>query len=127
TEVFITDDQNGGERQVSTLNDDLLNELDLATVDEIRFESDEGVEVHGWLLQPPGIQDARYPAIIQVHGGPHGMYGTGFFHEMQLLAARGYVVLMTNPRGSTGYGQEWVAGTLGDWGGKDYRDVMAGA
>src|SRR5690606_26206294 len=93
-----------------------------------RFESDPGVEVHGWLLKPPAFNPAaKYPAIIQVHGGPHGMYGTGFFHEMQLLAARGYVVLMTNPRGSTGYGQEWVAGTLGDWGGKDYRDVMAGA
>ncbi len=126
TEVFIVD--GGGERRLTSINADYLRETELAGVEEVRFESDPGVEVHGWLLKPPAFNPAaRYPAIIQVHGGPHGMYGVGFFHEMQLLAARGYVVLMTNPRGSTGYGQEWVAGTIGDWGGADYRDVMAGA
>lgn len=126
TEVFVLDGD--GERQLSRMNASYLAERELAEVEEVRFESDPGVEVHGWLLKPPAFNPAaKYPAIIQVHGGPHGMYGTGFFHEMQLLAARGYVVLMTNPRGSTGYGQEWVAGTLGDWGGKDYRDVIAGA
>lgn len=127
TEVFVLH-RDGRERQLTNENESFLNEVELATVEEIRFESDPGVEVHGWLLHPPGFNpDARYPAIVQVHGGPHGMYGVGFFHEMQVLAAHGYVVLMTNPRGSTGYGQEWVAGTLGDWGGKDYRDVIAGA
>lgn len=127
TEIFLLH-PDGRERQVTAMNDAWLEEVQVAGVEEIRYESDPEVEVHGWVLQPPGFNpEARYPAVVQVHGGPHGMYGVGFFHEMQVLAARGYVVLMTNPRGSTGYGQEWVAGTLGDWGGKDYRDVVAGA
>ncbi|RIK47180.1 MAG: hypothetical protein DCC58_00760 [Chloroflexi bacterium] len=127
TEVYLLP-AGGAEMQASRLNAQLLDTLDLPATEEVRFPSDEGHEVHGWLLRPPGFRPGvRYPAIIQVHGGPHGMYGTGFFHEMHVLAARGYVVLFTNPRGSTGYGQEFVAGTLGDWGGADYRDVMAGA
>ncbi|MFW6074356.1 MAG: S9 family peptidase [Chloroflexota bacterium] len=126
TEIFVVY-PDGRERQLSNMNDAWLEEVNVAGIEQIRYESDPGVEVHGWVLHPPGFNpDARYPAIVQVHGGPHGMYGVGFFHEMQVLAARGYVVLMTNPRGSTGYGQEWVAGTLGDWGGKDYRDVVSG-
>jgi len=127
TEVFIRR-PDGTVQQLTDTNRDLLNERELGEVREVRFPSDEGVEVHGWLLTPPGFNPAvRYPAIVEVHGGPHGMYGVGFFQEMHVLAARGYVVLYTNPRGSTGYGQEFVAGTLGDWGGADYRDVMAGA
>ncbi len=125
-EVFVRDGRD--ERRLTNMNMDYLAQIELAAVEEVRFESDPGVEVHGWLLKPPSFNAAaRYPAIVQVHGGPHGMYGEGFFHEIQLLSARGYVVLMTNPRGSTGYGQEWVAGTMRDWGGADYRDVMAGA
>lgn len=126
TEVFILR-PNGTETQITQTNGHFLEDVELGEVEEVHYESDPGVQVHGWLVKPPGLNpDAKYPAIIQVHGGPHGMYGTGFFHEMQVLAARGYVVLMTNPRGSTGYGQEWVAGTLSDWGGADYRDVVAG-
>ncbi len=126
-EIFVVDAE-GDSKQLSQINQAWLEQVELAGVEEVEFESDSGVMVHGWLLKPPSINEsARYPAVLQVHGGPHGMYGVGFFHEMQLLAARGYVVLMTNPRGSTGYGQEWVAGTIGDWGGKDYRDVLAAA
>ncbi|MEZ4520482.1 MAG: S9 family peptidase [Thermomicrobiales bacterium] len=126
TDVFIMTPD--GTSRLTNMNAGYLDSVELAAVEEIRYESDPGVEVHGWLLKPPAFNSsARYPAIIEVHGGPHGMYSTGFFHEMQLLAARGYVVLMTNPRGSTGYGQEWVAGTKEDWGGADYRDVIAGA
>jgi dipeptidyl aminopeptidase/acylaminoacyl peptidase len=126
SEVFVrrTD---GAEQQLSRVNAALLDELDLPATEEVRFTSDPNVEVHGWLLKPPGFNpNVKYPAIVQIHGGPHGMYGSGFFHEMQVLAARGYVVLFTNPRGSTGYGQAFVADAQGDWGGADYRDVMAG-
>jgi dipeptidyl aminopeptidase/acylaminoacyl peptidase len=126
TEVFVVT-PDGQERQVTNVNAAWLEEVQLADVREVTYESDPGVEVHGWLFTPPNLNErAKYPAIIEVHGGPHGMYGTGFFHEMQVLAGKGYVVLMTNPRGSTGYGQEWVAATREDWGGADYRDVMGG-
>jgi dipeptidyl aminopeptidase/acylaminoacyl peptidase len=126
TEVFVCRSDSGEDR-LSAHNDTFMAEIDLGETEEVRFESDPGVEIHGWLLRPPGFhRSTKYPAIVQVHGGPHGMYGTGFFHEMHVLAAHGYVVLFTNPRGSTGYGQELVAGSMGDWGGADYRDVMAG-
>jgi dipeptidyl aminopeptidase/acylaminoacyl peptidase len=126
TEAFVVT-PGGIEHQISSINEALLGEIELGDVQEVRYESDPGVTVHGWLVKPPGLnENVRYPAIVEVHGGPHGMYGTGFFHEMHVLAAQGYVVLMTNPRGSTGYGQEWVAGTLSDWGGADYRDVIEG-
>ncbi len=126
TEVFLIS-PDGEERQITQTNAGFLAEVELGEVEEVHYESDPGVQVHGWLVKPPNLNpEALYPAIVEVHGGPHGMYGTGFFHEMHVLAARGYVVLMTNPRGSTGYGQEWVAGTLSDWGGADYRDVQAG-
>lgn len=126
TDVFILRD--GRETQLTQHNQTFLSDIELGTVEEVRFDSDPGVEIHGWLIRPPGARPGtKYPAIVQVHGGPHGMYGVGFFHEMQVLAARGYIVLMTNPRGSTGYGQSVVAGSMGDWGGADFRDVMAGA
>jgi len=126
TEVFLRH-PDGSETRLSTHNDAFTDGIELGTVEEITYESDPGVEVHGWLLRPPGFNpNAKYPAIVQIHGGPHGMYGVGFFHEMHVLAARGYVVLYTNPRGSTGYGQHFVAASMNDWGGADYRDVMAG-
>lgn len=126
-EIYLSR-EGANEVRLTSINEQWLESIEMSAVEEIYFESDPGVTVHGWLLKPPGFNSAvKYPAIIEVHGGPHGMYGTGFFHEMQVLAARGYVVLMTNPRGSSGYGQRWTAGTHGDWGGADYRDVMAGA
>ncbi|MGH9176548.1 MAG: S9 family peptidase, partial [Vicinamibacterales bacterium] len=126
SEIFVLR-PDGSERRLSSHNDALMEDIELGNVQEVTYESDHGVEVHGWLLWPPGMNPkARYPAIIQIHGGPHGMYGVGFFHEMHVLAARGYIVLLTNPRGSTGYGQEFVAASMNDWGGADYRDVMAG-
>jgi dipeptidyl aminopeptidase/acylaminoacyl peptidase len=125
-EVFISR-RDGSVARLTEHNDAFLAEIELGDLEVVRFESDPGVEIHGWLLRPPGFNPhSRYPAIVQVHGGPHGMYGSGFFHEMHVLSARGYVVLFTNPRGSTGYGQAFVSGALGDWGGADYRDVMAG-
>ncbi|WP_369693672.1 alpha/beta hydrolase family protein [Lentibacillus sp. CBA3610] len=82
-------------------------------------------EIQGWLLRPYGFEkDKKYPFILEIHGGPHMMYGQTFFHEMQLLAAKGYVVLYTNPRGSHGYGQAFVDACRGDYGGKDYTDLM---
>jgi len=68
----------------------------------------------------------KYPTILQIHGGPHSAYGEAFFHEFQLLAAQGYALVYTNPRGSQGYGQRFTAATHHDWGGKDYEDIMRG-
>jgi len=89
-----------------------------------------GVEdwpIDGWILKPLDFDPAKkYPMIVEIHGGPNSQYGYGFFHEMQLLAACGYVVLYTNPRGSTGYGRDFALAVRGAWGVKDSYDILAG-
>lgn len=81
----------------------------------------------GWVLKPPDFDPTKkYPLILEIHGGPNTQYGYGFFHEMQMLAASGYVVLYTNPRGSSGYGHEFAVAVRGEWGVKDSLDIMAG-
>ncbi len=111
----------------TAMNRELLAELELAAPEEFSAASDGG-EVHGWLLRPPaGVarSGAGTPLILYIHGGPHTQYGWAMMHEFQLLAARGFSILYTNPRGSRGYGQRHVAAIRGDWGGPDYGDLMA--
>lgn len=116
----------GEESRLTDVNHDLLEELELPTPEEIEFETEDGWKVHGWMLKPVGYQEGeKYPMILQIHGGPHSMYGNTFFHEFQLLAAKGYAVLYTNPRGSLGYGEKFVQACCGDYGGNDYRDLMS--
>ena len=118
------------ETRVSDVNGALLADLALASPDRLLFRSQDGAEVEGWILPARGYdrngdQDS-FPMILQMHGGPHGAYGNDFSFDRQLLAARGYMVLYTNPRASTGYGEDFRWGTWGGWGFKDYEDVMAG-
>lgn len=81
-------------------------------------------KVHVWVLKPVDyLEPRRYPAVLEIHGGPHTQYGWTFFHEMQLLAAQGYVVVYSNPRGSKGYGEGYCAAIRGDWGHKDWEDI----
>ena len=90
--------------------------------------SADGQPVQALLLHPFGFADgtpARHPMILQIHGGPHAMYGHAMFHEMQLMAARGYAVLFSNPRGSAGYGEHFTSCTRGRWGESDMPDVIA--
>jgi len=83
--------------------------------------------IQSWILKPPGFDPARrYPLVLYIHGGPHAMYGTTFFHEMQVLAHAGYVVLMCNPRGSTGYGEKFADVIHNHYPGDDYTDLMDG-
>lgn len=81
--------------------------------------------VPGWLLKPPGLApEKKYPLLLVIHGGPRAMYGNAFFHEFQVLAAKGYVILYTNPRGSQGYGEKFADAITADWGNLDYLDLM---
>ncbi|MCA1557328.1 MAG: prolyl oligopeptidase family serine peptidase, partial [Acidobacteria bacterium] len=108
-------------------NEALLNSLSLVQPEEINFKSYDGTPVQGWLMRPLNWREGeRYPLILSIHGGPHGMYGWGFNATFQAYAARGYAVLYLNPRGSSGYGQKFSDGTLREWGGGDYRDLMLG-
>jgi dipeptidyl aminopeptidase/acylaminoacyl peptidase len=114
-------------RPISTHNTALRRTLSLVEPEEITFKSFDGTPIQGWLMKPVGWrEDRRYPLILSIHGGPHGMYGYGFNPTFQAYAARGYAVLYLNPRGSSGYGQKFSDGTLREWGGGDYRDLMLG-
>ncbi len=116
-------------QQLTTLNAATLKEWALVTPETITFKSFDGAEIEGWYYPPAG--NAR-PAekstglILSIHGGPHGMYGYGFNGGFQVQSARGYATLALNPRGSSGYGQAFSDGTLLNWGGDDYKDLMAG-
>jgi dipeptidyl aminopeptidase/acylaminoacyl peptidase len=122
------------ERRITDLNAALVASLDLPVPDRIAFPSADGVEVEGWVLPPvgvssgagPGRSGSPWPLILNIHGGPHGAFGNEFSFERHLQAAAGYYVLYTNPRGSTGYGEDFLWGTWGSWGDEDYDDVMAG-
>ena len=113
--------------RLTNLNADMLAEIELADPREFSFRGADGWELQGWVMRPVRSDpEERLPAILEIHGGPSAMYGSTFFHELQLLAARGYAVIYSNPRGSTGYGRDFAAAVQLDWGGKDYEDVMAG-
>jgi dipeptidyl aminopeptidase/acylaminoacyl peptidase len=112
-------------RRLTDLNASLRKEVQLATPEEMAFTGADGWPMQGWIL--PGRDRARPgPAVLEVHGGPHAMYGWSFFFEFQLLAAHGYTVVYCNLRGSTGYGRKFSGAVVGDWGGKDFQDLMAG-
>ncbi len=107
----------------SSHNSELTDEIEFLAGEEHWIESEPGVRVQAWVLRPEA--DGKVPAIIEVHGGPHGMYSCSVFLEMQVLAAAGYVVAWSNPRGSTGYGEDFARCITGDWGNKDWLDVQA--
>lgn len=125
-ELFIA--ANGNLTPLTHHNDAFLEEVRLSPAEEIWFQSAAGDrQIQGWILTPPGFKagsGVKHPAIIQIHGGPHAMYGWAMFHEMQLMAARGYVVMFTNPRGSAGYGEEFTTCTRGAWGETDMPDIL---
>ena len=94
--------------QLTRVNEDVLEGVALGDIEEIWYESTEGAQVQGWVIKPPGFDPSqRYPLILEIHGGPHGMYNVGFNWMFQNFAANDFVVLYTNPRGSTGYGTDF--------------------
>ncbi len=113
--------------KLTGVNDDLLEQRRLGQVEEIWYESVGGKKIQGWIVKPPDFDPAKkYPLILYIHGGPHSMYGVGMNFEFQNHAAEGYVVLYTNPRGSTGYGQEFGNAINNNYPGEDYNDLMNG-
>ena len=119
---------NGKELRVLThVNDDILAVRQTGALEELWYESSGGTKVQGWLVKPPGFDPHRkYPLILHIHGGPHSMYGVGFNYSFQNLAANGYLVLYTNPRGSTGYGTAFGNAIDDAYPSVDYDDLMAG-
>ncbi|HJR08018.1 MAG TPA: S9 family peptidase [Pyrinomonadaceae bacterium] len=125
--VPSTRNRPAGIRLVAAHNTDVMRPFALSVPEELNFRSADNTRIQGWLMKPLGFRESeRYPLILSIHGGPHGMFGYSFNAAFQVYAARGYAVLFINPRGSSGYGQKFSDGTLREWGGGDYKDLMAG-
>lgn len=127
SDIVRVDLRSGAVTQLTHVNDDLLAGVTLGRVEHLPYTSSGGTAVEGWLVKPPGFDPAkRYPLIMEIHGGPHGMYNVGFSPMYQQFASKGYLVLYTNPRGSTGYGSPFGNAIERAYPGVDYDDLMAG-
>jgi dipeptidyl aminopeptidase/acylaminoacyl peptidase len=116
----------GALRKLTSVNDAVMAELRLPTVEYVHFKSKDGTQVAGYLYKPPDYQPGvKYPTILKPHGGPVWAYYAEFNFDPQLYAANGYVVLTPNPRGSSGYGLDYCKAIFADWGHKDFEDDMA--
>ena len=124
-DLHLADLANGSSRQLTQLNADFLNAIDMPRTQHLNWRSVDGVGVEGWYMQPPN-GEAPYPTILYIHGGPHLAYGYGFHFDFQMLAGAGYGVLFLNHRASTGYGDSFSTAIKGDWGNLDYNDLMSG-
>ena len=114
----------GAEARITDLNP-WLRDRYIAQPERHQFTAPDGWVIEGWLLKPESFDPGRvHPLVLEIHGGPHGQYGWTFFHELQMLAGMGYLVLYTNPRGSDGYGERFRREVVRDWGGKDFVDLM---
>lgn len=125
-QAWVRDLSTGKDRQLTGFNQALLRTIDLGEIEEKWIKGPDGNDLQGWILKPPGFDPARqYPSILEIHGGPRTQYGRFFMHEFYFLAAQGYVIHFTNPRGGRGYGEAHSKAIFGDWGGADYADLMA--
>ena len=126
-DLFALDQPGTEPRQLTHSNDELFAQLNLTEPEEIWYQSFDGKRIQAWVQKPPGFDAAKkYPLILNIHGGPHAAYGFVFDHEFQWMAAKGYVVLYPNPRGSTTYGQDFGNIIQYHYPGDDYPDLMAG-
>jgi len=126
-EVALVSLQKPAVETLTSVNDDVLSTVTPGRVEEIWYKSDDGLDIQGWTIKPPDFDPSKkYPLILSIHGGPHGMYGVGFNFRWQIHAAEGYVVLYTNPRGSAGYGSEFGNLIKNDYPNKDFDDLMKG-
>ena len=115
----------GKEQRLTQANADWLADKALSTPESFTFTARDGLTLQGWVMKPVGFKEGEtYPLVLEIHGGPQAMYSYAFMHEFQVLAGKGYGVLYINPRGSHGYGQSFVNAVRGDYGGRDYNDIM---
>ena len=128
-ELFKMDIDGKNLKQITFINTEKVSQLEMNSLENFWFYGAEGTHVQGFILKPPlFFAKNKYPLIFLVHGGPQGQWGDDFHYRWnaQMFASRGYVVVMINPRGSTGYGQQFTDEISKDWGGKVYEDLMNG-
>ncbi|MCL2498449.1 MAG: S9 family peptidase, partial [Symbiobacteriaceae bacterium] len=126
SDIYYYDGENQSSNRLTQLNQELLQGIALSDPEPFEATSFDGAKVHGWLMKPINFNPAqKYPMVLQIHGGPYGVYGYSLALEFQLMASQGMAVIYGNPRGSAGYGEQHSLGVVGDWGGGDYQDLMA--
>jgi dipeptidyl aminopeptidase/acylaminoacyl peptidase len=127
-EIYKALSSGGAGVPLTHLNDDILNSYQLTPLEKISIDAADGTKLESFLLKPPNFDASKkYPLLVQIHGGPQGDWGESWTYRWnaQLFAAAGYVVVLPNPRGSSGYGQAFTDAVNADWGGKPYDDIMA--
>ena len=126
-DLYLMERPGTGSRQLTNLNEALFSNFQLTEPEEVWYRSFDGKRIQAWVQKPPDFDpQKKYPLILNIHGGPHAAYGFIFDHEFQWMAAKGYVVLYPNPRGSTSYGQEFGNIIQYNYPGDDHKDLMAG-
>lgn len=126
TDLYILDRSTGTSRQLTKVNDALFSKLNLTEPDDVWYTSFDGKKIQTWVQKPPNFDPSKkYPVILNIHGGPHAAYGYVFDHEFQWMAAKGYIVIYPNPRGSTSYGQDFGNIIQHNYPGDDHKDLMA--
>lgn len=126
-EIYRSDPDGSNREKLTALNQQLTDEVAIADAEHFSYNSFDGLRIDGWIMRPSDYRDGnKYPLILNVHGGPHGQYGYRLSSVFQEQSASGYVVLFTNPRGSTGRGQAFSDEVVGDIAGGDYKDLMTG-
>ncbi len=129
TEIYAVNKRTSAVERLTHENDALLTSYQIGFTHSVYWTGAEGARIEGFLMTPPGFdQTKKYPAIVLIHGGPQGAWSDSWSYRWnpEIFAARGYVVLLPNPRGSSGFGQKFVEEISGDWGGKAYIDIMNG-
>lgn len=117
----------GESERLTHFYDGLLTEFSWGKTEHLRYQGVNGDEIDGWLIHPIGAREGvRYPLMVQIHGGPHWAFGPGIDPHKHYLASKGYAIFYCNPHGSTGHGEAFMRDVLGDWGGKDFQDIMLG-
>jgi dipeptidyl aminopeptidase/acylaminoacyl peptidase len=125
TELYIANADGMNERRITAFNDKVNAEVAWSDAERMLVKSVGGLEIESWLMKPFGYDPSKkYPLVLYIHGGPHSAYGENWFDEFQNLAGGGFFVLFTNPRGSSGTNTEFTNASRGDWGGKDFDDLM---
>lgn len=126
-DLYWFDKSSAQPKQLTHINDELFSKLNITEPEEVWYTSFDGRKIQTWVQKPPDFDPSKkYPLILNIHGGPHAAYGFIFDHEFQWMAAKGYVVIYPNPRGSTSYGQEFGNIIQHAYPGDDYKDLMAG-
>jgi dipeptidyl aminopeptidase/acylaminoacyl peptidase len=126
SDLYRSDLQGRNIRQLTDLHKPLMEGFLKPEVENLHFTSADGTPMQGWLMKPVGSAVPPYPTILYIHGGPQTAFGSHFSFDFNMLAGAGYAVLFINPRGSTGYGDQFTTAINGDWGNLDYQDIMAG-